>query len=497
MTSKRKRGEASSPQAAKKQKVGSAESGSRPSGRGKRNPTERPDNANTATAKSDLRSGANDEWEVLNGDDRTRLLVGVEAPDRLTLTFRNKKTGKEQSYTFPDIEHENIDWNSQSHIAEINKWKTRTFLDMGYEELVRKVFWTDDEAAFVRLFYEKLVAATTTKKEFTVPNSKKIAVAFNAFFDALHKEKRDQADNVDREHRSSTSIASFVRRKDDRSRLRKDYEQLIEYAETASGAVYMPTITTKELNEYMRKEGKSFKELDVANGKKGGKPSKKPTVGKSQPVSGLVDDEPKTRQSEEQSSGGNSEPVAPSQKLPIKKPLETETIPISDETIKQMTEDGWAIPTFPVNNEATLGIQSKENRSNRSDYSWIKQTEKGFLERLHFDPLKVEDYYSRCKPRELWYSSRPGDSKTLDEVDERRDPRAASINGLLNAAVIPPVGYRGSLHDLVADQAAFDPQRPLAEASAAVRVQFDQYHDEAFNSKVPAGIESDSQQMEG
>jgi hypothetical protein len=118
------------------------------------------------------------EWELVGEDSRDALKVGVEAPERIVLAFRNTKSSEETSYTYTRTA-DDIDWNDKKDIDKINKWRRQLFSRKDFTSRHRKTIWAPAEEAFVELMMGELAAS----KEQLLPHPKKLLDAFNDFFE--------------------------------------------------------------------------------------------------------------------------------------------------------------------------------------------------------------------------------------------------------------------------------------------------------------------------
>jgi hypothetical protein len=203
------------------------------------------------------------EWEILDGDKRETLLVGVVAPNRLTLRFRHRTDVSLQvsTHKYDKKDEKDIDWNNREHIAEINKWRNQIFVQsMKFPPKVTHIPWAPFETAYLELFHEKLLKAATGKTDsFVAPHDEVIAKAFNEYFEGRDDIRGKNTKLLDPlGTRPKSSVASYQNRKDTDIRgLRDQLNKLRPKIKKSTGDdAWTTTINDAEIEQYIREKAK-------------------------------------------------------------------------------------------------------------------------------------------------------------------------------------------------------------------------------------------------
>ena len=177
-------------------------------------------------------------WEILDGDERTSMKVGVEAPNRLRLCFRNRNNDEIREFNYkkddPDAIR-NIDWNSWAYVVTIGKWRTQIFIRLKFP-VRRLIRWGNEEVMFLTLLHEKMALAAAQTKRISLPTRVAIVQLFMEEYGDAHD--RDQ-------------VVMRIRRKDN-GRLAKLKERLEGDLEPDGGPEYQLPIAEGELEAYMK-----------------------------------------------------------------------------------------------------------------------------------------------------------------------------------------------------------------------------------------------------
>jgi len=205
---------------------------------------------------------ANFEWEILNGDERSTLVVGEAQPKRLTLTFHHRHDNNETDRTFKyDRRGEKeINWNNKDHIRDINKWRNQIFVqNMKFPPKVTHTPWTPFETAYLELFHEKLLEAATGKTDtFVAPHNELIFEAFNEYFEG-RTDIRDKSNEVIEEAlgtRPPGGLNSYLNRAGTNIRGLRDRMRAIEpkLKKSKKEDAWMPDIKDEEIEQYIKGE---------------------------------------------------------------------------------------------------------------------------------------------------------------------------------------------------------------------------------------------------
>ncbi|KAI4617177.1 uncharacterized protein J4E87_008417 [Alternaria ethzedia] len=215
---------------------------------------------------------ANFEWEILDGDERSTLVVGKDQANRLTLTFhhRHDRNEKDRVFTYERREATDIDWNSKDHIRDINKWRNQIFVqNMKFPPKVTHTPWTPFETAYLELFHEKLLEAATGKTDpFVAPHNELIYKAFNDYFED-RTDIRDKSGKPIEEGlgtRPPGGLNSYLNRAGTTLRGLRDRMKALEpkLKKSKKEDTWMPTITDDEIEQYIKGEWESAVDTTAA-----------------------------------------------------------------------------------------------------------------------------------------------------------------------------------------------------------------------------------------
>ncbi|KAI4938586.1 hypothetical protein J4E85_001027 [Alternaria conjuncta] len=208
---------------------------------------------------------ANFEWEILDGDERSTLVVGKDQSNRLTLTFhhRHDRNEKDRVFTYERREATDIDWNSKDHIRDINKWRNQIFVqNMKFPPKVTHTPWTPFETAYLELFHEKLLEAATGKTDtFVAPHNEVIYKAFNDYFED-RTDIRDKSGKPIEEGlgtRPPGGLNSYLNRAGTTLRGLRDRMGALKpkLKKSKKEDTWMPDITDDEIAQYIKGERES------------------------------------------------------------------------------------------------------------------------------------------------------------------------------------------------------------------------------------------------
>ncbi|KAI4606385.1 hypothetical protein J4E80_010137 [Alternaria sp. BMP 0032] len=205
---------------------------------------------------------ANFEWEILDGDERSTLVVGEAQPKRLTLTFhhRHDRNEKDRVFTYDRKKATEINWNNKDHIRDINKWRNQIFVqNMKFPPKVTHTPWTPFETAYLELFHEKLLEAAAGKTDtFVAPHNELIFEAFNDYFEG-RTDIRDKSNEVMEEAlgtRPPGGLNSYLNRAGTNIRGLRDRMRALEpkLKKSKKEDAWMPDITDDEIEQYIKGE---------------------------------------------------------------------------------------------------------------------------------------------------------------------------------------------------------------------------------------------------
>lgn len=460
-------------------------------------------------------------WEILDGDQRTQLEVGVEAPNRLKLRFRNRTTDQIRMYVYKkgDVNFiRNIDWNDKKQLESITKWRAQIFNRMKFpiREMVR---WSKNEVAFLTLVYEKFVLALEQTKRISLPNRDTVFQLFT-----------DEFGDV----RDGKIFDIRIRRKDDSrlAKLRNRIEGEIGDLKPQGGPLYLLTIDPGEVEAYLKHSYVALK-FDQAEYQRFWKARpviemaaqarktaqrkqeshKKATSNKTK--TGKVIKSQKARKSRQTAKTMKAAPGSPDdgtsttsghdaaqfghiilEDSDIRRDLLETTVAVETYTAKT-ARDKWLFTvmgpsavsetlthsTQSSRLEQELGAQIDQRQKSPQARDWMLQAQHDLHQRLQRDVDLVNEQ-NRNGLRAAWYVD-------YDENTEGRLEGAPAVNALLSSAIVPPVGYHGDIRALVKDKALPEDELRLHALSESALRQFHEAHDkeyeEMFGTPTTAG----------
>ncbi|KAH7384614.1 hypothetical protein BKA66DRAFT_392120, partial [Pyrenochaeta sp. MPI-SDFR-AT-0127] len=409
-------------------------------------------------------------WEILNGDTRDPVLVGVPQPQRLTLSFRHTTTGETSGPLVYKKPADQIGWDNIAEIKKINSWRTQIFNRKKFPPKVEKTSWTPDEVAYLELLHEKVKIAAKNNT-LQRPNNARILEEFNRFFHTPEDRKDGSGDFLQRRPaRDLNQISTKMNRSN--TRIRKLRDDLQNLPKTSTDTAYMPTITQDEINNYLR-DGTVNDTYLPHSPPKADRQSSRANLSTSFGVQGdLAPGDDNSSPSSTSSSSSDSVISTPndSERRQNASPKNSAVHITSPEELEKRKSEGWEIPDFPKNNEEALRRHRELAVNSPQNISWHKQAIEDLDSRI--------DSSSSCIAkgrvnRESWFRDRPDIPNHPDAIkhelwhkESLRKPGAAAVNGLLGAAIIPPFGYRGPIRDLVTKKLLPADELLTAEKSA-------------------------------
>ncbi|KAI4908366.1 hypothetical protein J4E90_008991 [Alternaria incomplexa] len=285
MPPKRKGNAVTSPKPAKKAKTGGTPTRTSPrkSPRNKKSGSETP--PATSTGKKPRKPAhpgskavkapdedANFEWEILDGDERSTLVVGEAQTKRLTLKFhhRHDKNESDRTFKYDRRGEKEINWNNKDHIRDINKWRNQIFVqNMKFPPKVTHTPWTPFETAYLELFHEKLLEAATGKTDtFVAPHNELIFEAFNDYFEGRTDVPDKSGEPMEEAlgTRPPGGLNSYLNRAGTKIRGLRDRMRALEpkLKKSKKEDAWMPTITDDEIEQYIKGEWESAVDTTAA-----------------------------------------------------------------------------------------------------------------------------------------------------------------------------------------------------------------------------------------
>ena len=189
------------------------------------------------------------EWELVEGNIEPPHINNV-SPQKLVIKLRNLSTAELKTRTFPNMEHEDIDWTSRAHIVMICQWRNETFLRHGLDCKKHQVVYTPMEDAWFNLLHRKLQGSVEAGHMFRFPGPVPVMEAFNAYFEGKILKAADGNDTPPRSARNLTSMKSKLEGK--KSKISKDRSAIRKLLEGSnSKELYVPVITEDDLAQFL------------------------------------------------------------------------------------------------------------------------------------------------------------------------------------------------------------------------------------------------------
>jgi hypothetical protein len=450
---------------------------------------------------------ATGHWEIVGKDSRDALVVGVPEPHRLVLTLRNTASKETKTFKYRK-EAEEVDWDDPDELAAINKYRHTACTRHKLPLKVVKFPWTPYETAFLELMYQKL-QANIPKGHTSKPHENKILESFNNFFE-------NRTDLVDQQGRAAparlkrdkSSFTSYVNRPSGSIRALRDLVK-DELKDQSAGA-WIPDITDAEIETHLKKEKAKDKSKGTRNATS--VPTKKAiTKQKTKPLLDAGKNKPnaKPNASANTIEGDKSAPIAPTASdedtdMPDT-PKDPEALlipsntnaqqanPTAQKTIEELKAEGFLFYEIPKNNKEAIEQHRDVQNKKKLDSSWnmkaITDLDARLEKRGFSKPGEDRDRWSRDnrpeveKQRKTQIAKKGGWMEEDWHKNSAREGGAAAVNGLLNAAILPPLGYTGHIRDLVEKRQLPEGELILAQSSEAAIRKVHSVHDRDF--KVP------------
>jgi len=361
--------------------------------------------------------------------------------------------------------------------------------------------WSPEEKAYLEIMYQKLHNAAASKSHSSLPHARKVFSSLNSFF------------NEDREWGSFTSHVGRPTNKAING-LRKD---IMKKMNDNSDNAWIPDITEEEIEAHLKhgpvtaKSGPTKAVKQIAKDtpapiKQVGKPDPKAKPGHTkqkmmEPSTGTMDAvtskptdvlEPPNEQQHtkhqlpSKSTKGESfeknvliEAVSRSPTNVFNGEVPVKVTPV--EEANRLVAAGYKFTEIPEDDEEAIERYLKEGDVQQPDGSWIKTAE---------DDLdgRIQRLGKPDKFRKLWRPDRgPGKFDAQEDwhkVSVRRDG-AAAVNGLLCTAVTPPLGYTGSIKELLNERRLLSRHLILEDASKEAIEKVYALHTSAKGQKKP------------
>ncbi|KAH6632945.1 hypothetical protein C7974DRAFT_375099 [Boeremia exigua] len=386
----------------------------------KRKTGDKEDENEIETAK--LQKANAGKYQLVSGNTDPPEVKKADA-SKLTLHFKDVKTGKQQMLSYPKAHADIMDWNNKDHVQRLQKWRRQVFRRHGFQD--RGVTnWQPQEEAFLELLYRLLQQRANSGQVVRRPKVAQVMEHFNAFFEG--KVIADKGGNQipPRTSRKEDSISSKLKRGDSLGNLVTTVKaQLVD---DRSVELYLPSITDAQLNRFIA-DGLSLPQgqNDVPVTKKG--------------AGGTSAEDP-----------GETGNAAAGSKTPgtvtiISRPVETAAVLTDSEEIKTMLEDGWSIPTI---SDTTEAVEEVDESFDTLEDSWMYKAVESLEDRWKRRDFGLTRVKGLSGIRSDWYSDLADDTKQVRGLEERR-LEASHVNALLAYVACPPIGYGGDVNALM------------------------------------------------
>ncbi|KAH3984849.1 hypothetical protein HBH98_042940 [Parastagonospora nodorum] len=390
--------------------------------------------------------------------------------------------------------------------------------------------WSAEEKAYLEIMYQKLHDAAASKSQASLPHARKVFNSLNSFFNEGRQSVTDtKGTNLFvAEDREWGSFDAYIRRPTNKliNGLRKD---IMKKMNDDGDNAWIPDITEDDIKAHLKhgpviaKSGATKAVEQVTKDtpaplKKAGKKIPKATIGhteekKSKLSAGTnafiseptdVLEAPKDQQhmkhqfpshSTKRTSSMNNVLIAASSRSPtdvFKGEVPVKVTPV--EEVNRLVVAGYKFTDIPEDDEEAMEKYLKEDDDQQLDGSWIKTAGDDLDKRI--ERRGLPDMNRMSWPRDL--------KKKIDFKAEEwhnksgRVDGAAAVNGLRGIAVVPPLGYTGSIEELVKERRLLSRDLLLEDASKEAIDKVYSLHKSAEGEKKPQhNIEDDDSDITG
>jgi len=176
--------------------------------------------------------------------------INYASPQKLIIKLCNLFTAELKTLTFPNMEHEDIDWTSRAHMIMVCQWRNEIFLRYGLDCKKHQVAYTPMENAWFNLLHRKLQGTVEAGHIFRFPGPVPVMEAFNAYFEGKILKAADGNDTPPRSARNLVSMKSKLEGK--KSNISKDRSAIRKLLEgNKSKELYVPVITDEDLAQFL------------------------------------------------------------------------------------------------------------------------------------------------------------------------------------------------------------------------------------------------------
>jgi hypothetical protein len=343
---------------------------------------------------------------------------------------------------------------------DINEWRNEVFdRTMGFPPKATRTKWTPFETAYLELLHEKLKRVASTNAEFTMPHNTRILKAFNEYFEYRDGIRDKNGENMDPlGARTMVQLTSYMGRPG--TKLRQLRNDLSKYNTSNDADGYFPTVKDTEIQGYLDGDGVIDLTEDVPAP---GEPAQDLQVAPPSPSEKRP--ELHSAQKSSQAHHDATDNPQPKKKPRWVKPKETAVIPSTPEYILSLKARGYKWMYMPETDDEALRLHVAAGKKSPPDTTWIHQATKDLDDRIsRRNSTRVNheafnrDLLDKYEPKGAMK-----DVEDWHKISARRDG-AAAVTGLLNAADLPPHGYKGDIRDLARNRLLSEGELELIEA---------------------------------
>lgn len=375
--------------------------------------------------------------------------LNVKDPSKLTLHFRELATKTEKTLTFHKKPAEEIDWSNNEDILDIQKWRRQLLRRHGFPIERGVTAWLPRERSFIELLFRLLQRRLDAGEQVPAPSNPQIANHLNAFFKGKELEDEKGVRFVHRGNRNANMISTQLRGDTVLGKATKATRDVLKGGKKR--VVDWPGITDQQLDRFIADPDVDLQspneplEAGVPEGtaQTGGfDPPNDPYDPIIEPSPIEILGSPDTSTNSPPHGGGAHGPT------------ESPTNIHSSADIEQVRENGWYIPACTKTTNATDVVEGDADTLNDE---WMYKAVDALHDRWRRSGTNQFGYhaviaasrgwqsYFPAEKRQTWYQDANPNAPKTDIMVSTRRPFAQAVNGLLNLAICPPVGYFGDL----------------------------------------------------
>ncbi|EAT86103.2 hypothetical protein SNOG_06272 [Parastagonospora nodorum SN15] len=358
--------------------------------------------------------------------------------------------------------------------------------------------WSAEEKAYLEIMYQKLHDAAASKSQASLPHARKVFNSLNSFFNEGRQSVTDtKGTNLFvAEDREWGSFDAYIRRPTNKliNGLCDDIKAHLKHGPVIakSGATKAVEQVTKDTPAPLKKAGKKIPKATIGHTEeKKSKLSAGTNAFISEPTDVLDSAEgPAAYEASVPLTLDQEDILSPTDVFKGEVPVKVTPV----EEVNRLVIAGYKFTDIPEDDEEAMERYLKEDDDQQLDGSWIKTAGDDLDKRI--ERRGLPDMNRMSWPRDL--------KKKIDFKAEEwhnksgRVDGAAAVNGLRGIAVVPPLGYTGSIEELVKERRLLSRDLLLEDASKEAIDKVYSLHKSAEGEKKPQhNIEDDDSDITG